>query len=306
MPHRALEAAATTRMVQRIFADAAHFTVHAALPAHLMFADEGGANHMRMSAGPGAPGVEIYVHGPAEGARFPCRQTRAASEAIARRHGIGAPIFAGQAQAAIDAGAFHNDVVAVAHENVLLFHEHAFSDKQGLLRAITLAAEGLFEPLFIEIAEADLPLAAAVSSYLFNSQIVSPPGADRMTLILPEEAREDDCSRAAIERIAQSNGPIGGFEYLNLHQSMRNGGGPACLRLRVELTDVELAAATPGFMLTPTLIESLECWVRRHYRETLAPAELAEPALITETRAALDELTRVLPLGSDFYDFQRT
>ncbi len=189
---------------------------------------------------------------------------------------------------------------------MLLFHERAFENKPKLLDEISRAAKGLFEPIFIEISEDETPLADAVASYLFNAQLVSRPGADRMTLILPEEAQENVAAKRAVERLAASNGPIGAFEFLDLRQSMRNGGGPACLRLRVELREDELAAVAQGFLLTPSLCTKLEAWIDRHYRETLSPADLRDPALISETRAALDELTRVLPLGSDFYDFQRT
>jgi succinylarginine dihydrolase len=214
-------------------------------------------------------------------------------------------LFAAQSLAAIDAGAFHNDVVAVAHRNVLLFHERAFEHKEALLDQISRAAEGLFEPVFLEVSEKETPLSDAVASYLFNAQLVSPPGADRMTLILPEEAQENAHAARAVERLGASNGPIGAFEFFDLRQSMRNGGGPACLRLRVEMREDELAAVTQGFLLTDALCAQLEAWIDRYYRETLSPDDLRDPALIEETRAALDELTRVLPLGSDFYDFQR-
>ena len=38
---------------------------------------------------------------------------------------------------------------------------------------------------------------------------------------------------------------------------------------------------------------------------TLTVADLADPSLIVEARTALDELTAILDLGSDFYPFQR-
>jgi succinylarginine dihydrolase len=308
MAHRALEPPATTRALKLIFADGKRFAVHEALAGHPLLADEGGANHMRMSGVIAAPGVEIFVYGDGARTLYPARQARGAGEAVARLHGLSLPraLFTAQSPAAIDAGAFHNDVVAVAHKNVLLFHERAFENKQKLLDDILRAAEGLFEPVFLEISEEETPLADAVASYLFNAQLISPPGADRMTLILPEEARENERAKRAVERIGASNGPIDAFEFLDLRQSMKNGGGPACLRLRVELRAEELAAVAQGFLLTEALGAQLEAWIDRHYRETLSPDDLRDPALISETRAALDELTRVLPLGSDFYDFQRT
>ncbi len=309
MLHRSIEAPQTERTLRALLKDETRFAVHAALPAQAAFSDEGAANHMRMHAG--GQGVEIFVYGrtAAEArAGFPARQTLDACRALARRHGLSAErtIFARQAPEAIDAGAFHNDVVAVAHEHVLFHHEHAFADKRALYVEIREKAAGLFEPVFVEVAARDVPLADAVSSYLFNSQLVREPGASSLTLIAPTEVRENNRTAAVVaEMVAQPHAAIGRVEYVEVRESMRIGGGPACLRLRIEVTESERAALTPGFLLTDTLAGQLESWVRKHYRETIAPSDLPDPALIAETQAALDELTRILPLGADFYPFQR-
>jgi len=127
----------------------------------------------------------------------------------------------------------------------------------------------------------------------------------QVTLLAPIEVRENVRARAAAEAVAASNGPIGRVEYADVRQSMRNGGGPACLRLRVVLTEDELAGTNPAQRLTPELHERLNTWAERHYRDRLAPADLADPKLLDESRAALDELTQILDLGSGFYPFQR-
>ncbi|HRO04384.1 MAG TPA: N-succinylarginine dihydrolase, partial [Terricaulis sp.] len=236
------------------------------------------------------------------------RQTLEACRALARRHGLSAQrtVFARQSAEAIDAGAFHNDVVAVAHEHVLFHHEHAFADKAALYAEIREKARGLFEPAFVEVAASDVSLADAVSSYLFNSQLVREPGAKALTLIAPSEARENNKTAAVVaQMIAQPGAVIGRVEYVEVRESMRNGGGPACLRLRVAVTPDERAALAQGFLLTDDLAARLEAWVRQHYREELAPDDLADPALIEETQTALDELTRILPLGGACYPFQR-
>ncbi len=308
MLHRALEADATDRALSRIFADPEHFIVHAPLPAHAAFADEGAANHMRLCAAHGAPGVEVFVYGRDIGdarTAFPARQTLAACRAMARAHGLDPvrTVFARQSAAAIDAGAFHNDVVAVADCATLFFHEQAFEDRDAVLAEIAAKAQGLFEPQFVEVPAAEVSLADANTSYLFNAQLVTTQG--RQTLIAPLEVQENPRTRAFVDAMLAGNGPIGAVEYVDVRESMKNGGGPACLRLRVVLTDAERAAITKGFVLDDTLASRLEDWVRAHYRETLASDDLADPHLLTETRAALDALTRILPLGSDFYDFQR-
>lgn len=299
--HRSLEAGQTTRALRRLFPGAA---VHD--PLH-HFADEGAANHVRLCADHGEPGVNLFVYGrdawESWQGRHPARQTREAFEAVARRHGAGGAVFARQGRAAIDAGAFHNDVVCVGTKTTLLFHELAFEDRAAMQADVRAAARG-FEPQFVEISNADLPIEDAVTSYLFNSQLLSLPGEDRLVLLAPVETRENPRAHAAAQGLAASNGPIGRVEYVDVRQSMRNGGGPACLRLRVVLTGEELAATNPAQRFDVRLQERLTDWAERRYRDRLAPADLADPKLLEESRAALDELTQILGLGSAFYPFQ--
>ena len=307
--HRSLEHAQTRRALDALFPDPARFAVHDPLPSVSHLADEGAANHVRLCAGHGAPGVNLLVWGREawEGwdGPYPARQTREASEAIARRHGAARAVLARQGKAAIAGGTFHNDVVCVGALNTLFFHELAFENRSATVEDIRRAAGDLFEPQFVEVSAADLPLADAISSYLFNSMLIQIPGEDRLTLICPTETRDNPRSHAVAERIAGSNGPIGQVRYVDVRQSMRNGGGPACLRLRVVLTEAELAATNPAMRLTDDLYARLGEWADRWYRETLTPADLADPALLGESRGALDELTQILRLGSDFYPFQR-
>jgi succinylarginine dihydrolase len=292
--------------------DTERFAIHPALFAHDAFSDEGAANHMRMAASPGARGVEIFVYGRRAGeprAGFPARQTLEACAAVARRHQLSErrTVFARQSAAAIDAGAFHNDVVAVAHETVLFHHEDAFADKEALYAEVRAKSAGLFDPVFVEIPRDEVSLDDAVSSYLFNSQLVRLPGARSLTLVAPTEVRENNRTAAyANAMISAPDSAIGSVEYVEVRESMRNGGGPACLRLRIVMTEAERKAAAPGLFFDEALAGRLEAWVRRHYREELAPSDLGDPALVPETQAALDELTRILQLGADFYPFQRS
>ncbi len=307
--HRSLEHAQTARSLRALLPDPARFAVHDALPMRPQFGDEGAANHVRLCGEEGGPGVNLFVHGrdayePWAGG-FPARQTRQAFAAIARRHGCARALPVRQARAAIEAGVFHNDVVCVGARRTLLFHEAAFEDAAGMRAAVRVAAEGLFAPEFVEVSEAELPLAEAVASYLFNAMLVQPPGEDRLVLIAPVEVREHARARATAERIAGANGGVGRVEYVDVRQSMRNGGGPACLRLRLSLTSEELAAANPAQRFDAPLHARLGDWVRRRYRERLAPGDLADPALLDEGRTALDELCGLLGLGGAFYPFQR-
>lgn len=308
--HRALETPTTARVLRAIFADAVHFAHHLALPAAPQFGDEGAANHIRLCSDYGEPGVELFVYGrdafdPSRPAPrlYPARQTQAASEAIARLHGI-AParsVFAQQNPDAIDAGVFHNDVIAVGNVNVLFFHESAFLDGAQTLAKLQRALGPV--PLHtIMVPASKVSLADAVATYLFNSQLLS-RADDSMLLVAPAECLTHRRVGALLNQLTASGGPIADVLTFDLKQSMQNGGGPACLRLRVVLDPAARAAVLPGVWITGALHAELVSWVNHHYRDRLLPGDLADPALLDESRAALDRLTQLLQLGS-IYPFQ--
>ncbi|PHS21597.1 MAG: N-succinylarginine dihydrolase [Robiginitomaculum sp.] len=311
MLHRSIEGPQTTRSLRAAFPDETRFAIHAPLPMQESFGDEGAANHVRLCADHGETGVEIFVHGRLSGfepgLKFPARQTLMANEALARRHGLNADrtVYARQAPATIEAGAFHNDVVCVGAKTCLFFHEHAFADTEQVKTDIRRAAKDLFEPQFEIVCEDDVPLRDAITSYLFNSMLVEMPNEARLVLIAPAECRETPSVARHCEKLVAGNGPIGRVDFVDVRQSMRNGGGPACLRLRVVLSDAERAGANPDMLLDDALYAKLTGWVKRHYREALAPADLADPHLLSEGQEALDALCAIMGLGSGFYPFQQ-
>lgn len=308
--HRSLEHPTTTRALRMIFKDDSRFCVHDPLPLQMRYADEGAANHVRFARTHGEPGVEMFVYGfdredPAGGARkYPSRQTRAACEAIARLHQLDPQrvVYTRQHPDAIDAGVFHNDVIATGNERVFLYHEQAFATSRSL---ITDIAAPLGEELtLIEAHDTDFTLEDAVVSYLFNSQIVTLPSG-RMALIAPLESQENERVHAFVQRvIAQGDNPIDAVHYLDVRESMRNGGGPACLRLRVVLSEQERAAVHQGVILTDELSDKLEAWIRKHYPDELSAGDLLDPKLVASLTDAMDELTRILGLEG-LYPFQR-
>lgn len=309
MFHRSVEHEQTARALKAAF-PFAH--VHTSLQGQSVFSDEGAANHVRLCADRGAPGVELFVFGrdgfEVQTAGFPARQTRQACEAIARSHGlnVGRTVFALQSRKAIDAGAFHNDVVCVGAMETLFFHELAFDDTEQVVSDIRQAASGLFEPNFVKVPLNEVPIQDAIKAYLFNSMLVKFPGDDRLTLIAPTETRDTETTRNYCERLSSGNGPIGKVNYVDVRQSMRNGGGPACLRLRVTMREDEWAKTNKSMKINRALFGQLGDWAKKHYRETLSPEELRDPSLMVESFSALDELTGIMGLGSDFYPFQRT
>jgi succinylarginine dihydrolase len=307
MFHRAIEAPTTTRVLRAIFADGDHFTVHDPLGGGGQFADEGAANHMRLWTSRGAAHVFAWgrrTWGAAPGPlRHPARQTLEASQAIARLHGLPAKgsLFPQQHPDGIDAGAFHTDVLAVGSGRFLMLHDLAFADAARFMGDLLgILGEELF---VVRASNAELPVDRAVAAYPMNSQIVEVADGS-LAILAPEDAREDPPSRAFLERVAASGGPVRAVHYIDVRQSMRNGGGPACLRLRVPLTADEAGALSANVVLDDALYEALGAWIDRHYRDRLSPPDLGDPALAREGMHALDELTTLLALGP-IYDFQR-
>jgi succinylarginine dihydrolase len=307
--HRFIERSDTAAALQVLF-PGERFVHHTPLPA--AFGDEGAANHTRLSFNDGSheQGLDVFVWGKSmmgdfqRPVRFPARQALEASQAIARRHGAQRFLFLQQAPRAIDAGAFHNDVVSVGQGDLLLAHQHAFADPNAIETLKTSFAKlGPGAALKVAVvSEDELSLDAAVKCYLFNSQIVSTPAGP--VLIAPSDCKEDPNAAAIIARWVDS-GLLAAAHFLDVKQSMRNGGGPACLRLRVPLTSAERADVHPGVVFSPQKHEQLKSWAQKHYREELHAADLADPGFARECEETLDALTQVLGLGSDFYTFQR-
>ncbi|MCZ8019405.1 N-succinylarginine dihydrolase [Novosphingobium sp.] len=289
MPHRSQEWPDTVKQLRIAFADATHFAVHDAVPT--CFGDEGAANHMRMGSAHGAPGIEIFVYGKS-GGPFPARQHEQASRAVARLHGLdpARTLFVEQNPEAIAAGAFHNDVVAVANERVLFTHEQAFADPEGTYAAIRAA---LPEAEIVVVPADAVSLADAIKSYLFNAQLLTLPSGEQ-ALVIPLEAWEHPRVRAWLDGMLASNGPIRRVLPVDVRQSMANGGGPACLRLRVV---ADPATVDPRFLLDEAKIARIEAVVAAHWPEAIRPDQLGDPALAEQIIAARLALLEALDLG---------
>ena len=288
MPHRSHEWTATLAQLELAFGHDA-FAVHGPVPT--AFGDEGAANHMRLAPSHGEAGIEVFVYG-VSGGPFPARQHVEASRAIARLHRLdpARTIFAAQSEEAIAAGAFHNDVVAVANGPVLFAHEQAFADRGSVIEQ----CERLFPELqLVEVPESEVPLRDAVKSYLFNAQLVTPPGGETI-LIVPTEARETPSVWAWLQRHIAGNGPIRRIEVVDIRQSMANGGGPACLRLRVV---ADPATVDPRFLVDEARLDRIAAVIERAWPAEIHSDDLQSPALISDVERARSALLESLDLS---------
>ncbi len=290
MPHRSHEWPQTLRQLRLAFADKTQFMVHGPVPPP--FGDEGAANHMRLSTGHNEAGLEIFVYGES-GGPFPARQHRQASEAISRRHGLdpARTLFIRQSDEAIAAGAFHNDVVAVANETVLFAHEQAFADRDDVHQQIMASAPWA---QIIEVPAQAVSLDDVIRSYLFNAQLLTLPGGGGMALVIPTEARDTPSVWQWLEDMIAGNGPIRRLIPVDVRQSMANGGGPACLRLRVVC---DPASVDPRFLLHRVKVDRLSDLVDRLWPEAIHPDDLTSAALVAQIRTARAALLAALDLA---------
>lgn len=290
MAHRSHEWTGTLAQLKLAFADERHFTVNGPVPPP--FGDEGAANFMRLCPSHGEVGLEIFVYGKS-GGPFPARQHIEASKAVARAHRLNPErtLFIQQSEVAIAAGAFHNDVVAVANERVLFTHEQAFEEPEAAYEAI----KARMPEAEIVIVPADrVSLADAIQSYLFNAQLVTLADGGGMALILPTEAQANLNVWGWLEEHVAGNGPIRRLVPVDVRQSMANGGGPACLRLRVV---ADPATVDPRFMADETKLDRMAEVIAEHWPETIAPDQLAEPALVEKVQIARLALLDACGLG---------
>jgi len=305
--HRRIEAEDTYRVLRHIFEEVPDCMVHPPLSAAMGLSDEGAANHMRLSPTHSAPGLHVFVYGADGGMRDPksARQSLLASRAVQLQHRISdqQALFVRQNPDVILQGVFHNDVIAVSNSNVLLVHEEAYDDGLQDIGEIASCYQALHpgkELKVIVVSEEDLSVDEAVHSYFFNSQILTKPDGG-MAIIAPVETQMLYEGKAAqlMERIrSDGDNPVDEVHFADLRQSMRNGGGPACLRLRVPVNESQLAAltSTNGAMADDRLLDAMEAIISELYPEALTSQDLGNPELYHCCRRVLKSFGEAMKL----------
>ena len=215
--HRSLEVSFTHKILKLLFNNSDFFSVHEPLPSNGHYGDEGAANHSRLCPDHASTGLEIFVYGCEAVASFQkgpkifrARQTFEASLAISHYHKLDPKktCFLQQNPDCIDKGVFHNDVIAVANQNVFLCHALAYDPEIPFIeklktKYLSLTGDDLNS---IVISQDDLSLEDAVATYFFNSQLVSLPSGE-MVMVLPMECQEHPGIQKLLDKIKHGDNP---------------------------------------------------------------------------------------------------
>ncbi len=314
-PHRTIEAETTSRLLKAIFPSTTFFTHHPPLPYHPHFLDEGSANHIRFYTDVRYVGVHLFSYGKVGNMgdhyperKYPPRQTLEAQQAIVRSHRLDSSqvVYAMQTTEALNHGVFHNDIISMGCHDLFIYHELAFRDSDIVIPELQEKFTDVCgQPLrLLEVSNKEISLTEAVKSYFFNSEMIKLPDSG-FVLFCPEQCRTHRNVHQFLEQhLKDPDSPLSDVHYIPLSQSMRNGGGPACLRFPIILTESEINEVHPNIFLTDKLYGYLSEWITTYYRDSLKLEDLADPALVDETQEALNKLTQILDLGH-IYDFQR-
>ena len=279
--HRGQEAIERRDQLQAMFSNVKNACVHEPLPSVFALRDEGAANHMRLCGTDGRNAIHVFVYGPNESqqTRFTPRQSELAARRVASclRLNQRDCVFVQQTPQAINAGVFHNDVIAMSNRNMLIYHELAFENSARVVETIgqrfrEKTGERLEDHC---ISDADLRLEEAVQTYLFNSQLLT-VDSDQMDLLCPIQCVNSPSVLSLVnDWVSKEKSRIRRVSYLHLDQSMKNGGGPACLRLRAMLTESEFTELDDRFEVTNERLEKLREEVKTRYPSTLKLSDLA-------------------------------
>jgi succinylarginine dihydrolase len=115
-----------------------------------------------------------------------------------------------------------------------------------------------------------------------------------MALIVPQEAWTNAAVRGWCDAMLAGNGPIRQVIPVDVRESMANGGGPACLRLRVV---ADPATIDPRFLLDEARADALEALIAAHWPHQIDPLDIGNAALARQVEQARAALLDLLDLG---------
>ena len=132
----------------------------------------------------------------------------------------------------------------------------------------------------------------SMGAHLVAQLLTLAPG--RMAMVCPEECRETPSVWSWVQRHLAGNGPIRRVEVVDVRQSMANGGGPACLRLRVV---ADPATVDPRFMVDERKLDQLAQVIESSWPAEIHSGDLQNPALVADVEDARSRLLESLDLA---------
>ena len=291
-PHRSLEINQTQFLFSELFNNTDQFRVH--LPSPNYFRDEGAANHIRFAPSLESKGLHLMVYS-CESEQiekdvtdsFPGRQTKEASKFIIQQQGVSDSqvVFAKQNSDSVQQGIFHNDVISSGHLDLFITHELAFEDTNLVINDLQSKYYALHKENLnvVVIKESMLSIKECVLTYFFNMQIISPNSND-MELILPMECLGNQRIQTVLTYIQEKEERIKDIHYVQLNESMKNGGGPACLRLRLQLTMPQWTVIPSKFKFNDKLYKDLIEIIQTNYPESFEIENQIETEFIQRLR----------------------
>lgn len=293
--HRSEEVVQTAKQFKTLFEPIKKVKIHA--PVSMSFPDEGAANCIRFSSKKAESGLNFWVYSKSQfehpATLFPARQSKEALQLIARKHKLKHVLFAKQSEEAINAGVFHNDVIAMGIGTLLVVHKHAYDNQKKVLDDLQeQAMHVLGEPLtIIEVSSRAMCLEEAVKSYVFNSQLIKKANGD-IILLAPLTAKKYPSAKRLLAKLLKQS-HIKQVHYVPLEESMNNGGGPACLRLAMNLEKDIIQKIPKSYIFSIKRYHLLVEFVKTHYPDWIVLRHFKDPDFIQELHDIVKKLNNL-------------
>ena len=264
--HRQLDVKQTIAILTNRLCSKTYITCHHPSP----FFDEGAANMIRLSAG--GKGLYLFVSGSSDTKRFKSRHDKRSWQRLVSQHQLDPDyvIYLTQHPDAIDAGVFHNDVISFGVDDLLVVHENAFVDQPNYCDTILERYFSCFgtDLTLIQIPDSILPLKDAVNSYFFNSQLVRKDD-NRYLLLVPSRCKGLPVMDYFVSIVAKKWESQLEIMVCDVEESIKNGGGPACLRNSMDVYDDPKLIFDDRYLFTLEKYDDFVRLVNQYYPSSL-------------------------------------
>ena len=295
LAHRRVEVAQNLILLNYAFFTK-QFKVHP--PLSHRFRDEGAANHMQFSTDGHSKSLHLFVYNRSKSGDedkylpFPLRQSYEASRSLAKAMNIPETqtLICRQLATSVQKGVFHHDVVGMSHQDVLIIHELALEDQDHTLQLLQTMSQNILKKklTIIQVSSEQLSLKEALDTYFFNSQFIKDQDGNVHLICAQQCNNHPKVSLLVDDLIAQK--VIEKVHYISLSESMMNGGGPACLRLRLPLTSKEFSNIPNCFKFSDEKYQEMVHFVHQFYPNQVRLADFIQINFLKKMNQLFDGL----------------